>query len=203
MLSAIDTIAGPSEILVVSDKNSDPDWIATDLFSQAEHDSAAQSILITDDAAFADLVAAAVETQLAAHPREDTTRAAWENNSAIIVTGLLDDAPALINRIAPEHLELCVDDFQSLMPHIKHAGAIFQGRYTPEAIGDYVAGPDHVLPTTQVARYASGLSAFDFIKRSSIIHCSEASLEEIGPAAVALAKAEGLHSHAMSVAKRL
>jgi histidinol dehydrogenase len=200
----IDTIAGPSEILVVADSKSNPQWIATDLLSQAEHDSAAQSILITDDADFADLVAIEVEKQLSnGHPREETARAAWENNSAIIIANSIAATPALINRIAPEHLELSVEDYNALLPDIKHAGAIFLGRFTPEAIGDYIAGPDHVLPTTQVARYASGLSSFDFIKRSSIIHCSEESLRVIGPAAVTLAEAEGLYSHARSVDNRL
>lgn len=199
----IDTIAGPSEILVVADAKSNPSWIATDLLSQAEHDAAAQSILITDNQAFADRVELEVERQLVGHPRGVTARKAWENNSAIIVARCLAEVPALINKIAPEHLELCVEDPHTMMPDIRHAGAIFVGRYTPEAVGDYIAGPDHVLPTTQVARYASGLSAFDFIKRSSIIECSEAGLREIGPLAIALAKSEGLHSHAQSIVTRL
>lgn len=199
----IDTIAGPSEILVVADRHSRPDWIATDLLSQAEHDAAAQSILITDDEVFAKLVETHIQTQLDTHPRAETARQAWENNSAIIVVQDLDSAPALINQIAPEHLELSVDNYAELLLDIKHAGAIFMGRYTPEAIGDYVAGPDHVLPTTQVARYASGLSTFDFIKRTSLIECTQASLHNIGPAAAALAEAEGLHSHAQSVISRL
>jgi histidinol dehydrogenase len=199
----IDSIAGPSEILVISDSASNPDWIAADLLSQAEHDPSSQSVLLADDIDFAAKVAEAVEKQLQASPREEIARAAWSDNSAIIVTTDMAEACTLSNRLAPEHLELAVDDPETLLPKIKHAGAIFLGRHTPEAIGDYVAGPDHVLPTARAARYTSGLSTFDFIKRTSLIGCTEDSLAAIGPAAVTLAKAEGLHSHARSVAMRL
>lgn len=199
----IDSIAGPSEILVVADANNDPDWIAADLLSQAEHDPTSQSVLITDDAAFADRVAAAAEAQLANSPRRDIARAAWTNNSAIIVVGAPDEAPALVNALAPEHLELAVDDPDSLLADIRHAGAIFLGRHTPEAIGDYVAGPNHVLPTARAARYASGLSVLDFMKRSSVIGCGESALRKIGPDAARLADAEGLPGHAQSIRLRL
>ncbi len=199
----IDSVAGPSEILVVADGKNNPDWIAADLLSQAEHDPSSQSVLITDDAAFADAVAAAVDKQLSNSPRRAIAEAAWSDNSAIIVVGALEDAPALVNRLAPEHLELAVDDPESLMSDIRHAGAIFLGRYAPEAVGDYVAGPDHVLPTARAARYASGLSVLDFMKRTSIIGCDEAALGAIGPAAACLADAEGLPSHAQSIRVRL
>ena len=199
----IDSVAGPSEILVVADGKNDPDWIAADLLSQAEHDPSSQSVLITDDAAFADKVAAAVEKQLAENPRRAIAEAAWKNNSAIIVVSALDQASALVDRIAPEHLELAVDDAEALLQKIRHAGAVFLGRHTPEAVGDYVAGPDHVLPTARAARYASGLSVFDFMKRTSIIGCDEAALKKIGPAAARLADAEGLPAHAKSVRVRL
>jgi len=199
----IDSVAGPSEILVVADGENDPSWIAADLLSQAEHDPSSQSVLITDDAGFADRVSAAVDEQLAASPRRKVAEAAWNNNSAIIVVASLEDAPALVDRIAPEHLELAVDDPEILLAKVRHAGAIFLGRHTPEAVGDYVAGPDHVLPTAQAARYASGLSVMDFMKRTSIICCDEAALQKIGPAAARLADAEGLPSHAKSVRVRL
>jgi histidinol dehydrogenase len=199
----IDSVAGPSEILVVSDGKSDPNWIAADLLSQAEHDPSSQSVLITDDAAFADKVEHAVKEQLAENPRREIAEAAWNNNSAIIVVPSLDDAPALVDAIAPEHLELAVDDPEALLKKVRHAGAIFLGRYTPEAVGDYVAGPDHVLPTARAARYASGLSVLDFMKRTSIIGCDEAAVAKLGPAAARLADAEGLPSHAKSVRVRL
>ncbi|NOW44932.1 histidinol dehydrogenase [Novosphingobium sp. SG751A] len=199
----IDTIAGPSEILVVADKFSNPAWIAADLLSQAEHDPAAQTILVTDDTDLADRVASAIAQQLEGHLREAVARSAWENNSAIITVASLDEAARLVDRFAPEHLELSIDDPEALMARIKHAGAIFLGRHTPEAIGDYIAGPDHVLPTSRVARYGSGLSVFDFIKRSSIIGCTEQGLRAIGRYAVALATSEGLHSHALSVSIRV
>lgn len=199
----IDTIAGPSEILVVADDGTDPSWIAADLLSQAEHDPAAQSILITADRNFADAVEKAVDVQLQRHPREQVARTAWEKNSAIIVVRTLAEAAALVNRFAPEHLELSVSQPEELMGQIRHAGAIFLGRYTPEAIGDYVAGPDHVLPTSQVARYGSGLSVFDFLKRTSIIECTKDSIRAVGQHAVALATSEGLHSHALSVSIRM
>ncbi|GJL90757.1 histidinol dehydrogenase [Hyphococcus sp.] len=199
----IDSVAGPSEILVVSDGKSDPNWIAADLLSQAEHDPSSQSVLITDDVAFAGGVEAAVKVQLAENPRREIAEAAWKNNSAIIVVESLNDAPRLVDRIAPEHLELAVDDPEALLKKVRHAGAVFLGRYTPEAVGDYVAGPDHVLPTARAARYASGLSVLDFMKRTSIIGCDEKALSKIGPKAERLADAEGLPAHAKSVRVRL
>lgn len=199
----IDSVAGPSEILVVADGANDPDWIAADLLSQAEHDPSSQSILITDDARFADAVALAAETQLAASPCGAVAAMAWRDNSAIIVVDALSAAPALVDRIAPEHLELAVENPEALLAQVRHAGAIFLGRHTPEAVGDYVAGPDHVLPTARAARYASGLSVLDFMKRTSIIGCDAAALERIGPRAARLADAEGLPSHAHSIRVRL
>lgn len=199
----IDSVAGPSEILVVSDGKSDPNWIAADLLSQAEHDPSSQSVLITDDAGFADKVEAAVKAQLAENPRREIAEAAWNNNSAIFIVSSLDEASALVDKIAPEHLELCVDDPEALLNKVRHAGAIFLGRHAPEAIGDYVAGPDHVLPTARAARYASGLSVLDFMKRTSIIGCDEAAVAKLGPAAARLADAEGLPAHAKSVRVRL
>ncbi len=199
----IDSIAGPSEILVVADGDNRADWIAADLLSQAEHDPSAQSILITDDPAFADKVAQEVETQLTASPREDIARAAWGDNSAIITTPTLEAALPVINRLAAEHLELAIAEPEAMLPKIRHAGAIFLGRHTPEAIGDYVAGPDHVLPTSRAARYTSGLSVMDFLKRTSLIGCTPEALANIGPAAVTLAESEGLHSHAESISIRL
>lgn len=199
----IDMVAGPSEILVVADRMSDPEWIAIDLLSQAEHDPTSQSILITDDAAFADAVDAAVERHLASLSTEKTARASWSDHGAIIVVGSLAEAPPLIDRLAPEHLALSVDDPEALFAQVRHAGSVFLGRYTPEAVGDYVAGPNHVLPTGRRARFSSGLSVLDFMKRTSFIACTPASLDKIGPAAVALAEAEGLAAHARSVAIRL
>ncbi|WP_411820307.1 histidinol dehydrogenase [Hyphococcus formosus] len=199
----IDSIAGPSEILVVADGQNEPAWIAADLLSQAEHDPSSQSILITDDAQFADRVSNAVDEQIAESERKEITAAAWHDNSAIIVVGTLDEAPAIVDRIAPEHLELAIEAPEELLTKIRHAGAIFMGRYTPEAVGDYVAGPDHVLPTVHSARYASGLSVLDFMKRTSIIGCDADALARIGPAAATLADAEGLPSHANSVRVRL
>ena len=199
----IDMIAGPSEILVVADGANQPDWVAADLMSQAEHDTAAQAILITDDAAFADAVAAAVEKLLKTLPRRDIAAASWQAHGAIIVIDNLDQAPALVDRIAPEHLELAVAEPDSLFDKINHAGAVFLGRHTPEAVGDYVAGPNHVLPTSGSARFASGLSVHDFLKRTSFASCDAASLAQIGPAAVTLAEAEGLDAHALSLALRL
>ncbi len=199
----IESVAGPSEILVVADGKNDPAWIAADLLSQAEHDPSSQSVLITGDAAFADRVEQAVTAQLAQGPRRAIAEAAWNTNSAIIIVASLDEAPALVNKIAPEHLELAVDDPEALLKKIRHAGAVFLGRRTPEAVGDYVAGPNHVLPTARAARYASGLSVLNFMKRTSIIGCDEAALARIGPAAARLADAEGLPSHAKSVRLRL
>ena len=198
----IDLIAGPSEILVVADSANDPAWIAADLLSQAEHDPVAQAILITDDTAFADAVVRAAEAHLAALPRAGIARASWEDRGAVIVLGSLDEAPALIDRIAPEHLELAVEDPDRLSDRVRHAGAIFLGRHTPEAIGDYVAGPNHVLPTAGSARFASGLSVLDFMKRTSIVGCDEAAFSAIAPAAVRLARAEGLDAHALSLTIR-
>lgn len=199
----IDSIAGPSEILVVADGENDPDWIAADLLSQAEHDPSSQSILITDDAHFADRVAAAVLMMIEKSPRKDITSAAWENNSAIITVPALEDGMDLVNAIAPEHLELAVEDPEMLLPMVRHAGAIFLGRYTPEAVGDYVAGPDHVLPTARAARFSSGLSTLDFLKRTSLIACTPEAVRAIGPDAATLADQEGLWAHGESVRKRL
>ena len=200
----IDMIAGPSEILVVADGANDPDWIAADLLSQAEHDTDAQSILITDDAGFAARVEAAVERQLAALPRTAIARASWDRHGVVIVVGELEtQAPNIINLIAPEHLELAIADPEAMMKQVKHAGSIFLGRHTPEALGDYVAGPNHVLPTSRSARFSSGLNVLDFMKRSTFISCPPEGLRAIGPAAVTLARAEGLEAHALSVQKRL
>lgn len=199
----IDAVAGPSEILVVADAKNDPDWIAADLLSQAEHDPSSQSILITDDEAFADRVAARVDAQVAASPRRAVADAAWRDNSAIIVVDNFDAAPALVDALAPEHLELAVDDPDALAAKIRHAGAIFLGRHTPEAVGDYIAGPDHVLPTARTARFASGLSVMNFLKRTSLIGCDERALRAVGPAGARLADAEGLPSHAASIRLRL
>jgi histidinol dehydrogenase len=199
----IDMIAGPSEILVVADGDNDPAWIAADLLSQAEHDKAAQSLLITDDPDFADAVTAAVEAQLATLPRAGIARASWEQFGAIILVPEIDAAVALIDRIAPEHLELVCADADALADKVRNAGAIFIGAYTPEVIGDYVAGPNHVLPTGRTSRFSSGLGVLDFLKRSSLISCSAEGLRAIGGDAVTLANAEGLQAHAASVTIRL
>lgn len=199
----IDMIAGPSEILVVADSQNDPAWIAADLLSQAEHDAAAQSILITDDVAFADAVATALQTQLKALPRSQTAAESWRRHGAIVVVRALGDAVSLVDRLAPEHLELAVEDPDALAAKIRNAGAIFLGRYTPEAVGDYVGGPNHVLPTSRSARFSSGLGVLDFMKRTSILGCDAAALGAIGPAAVTLAEAEGLEAHARSITIRL
>jgi histidinol dehydrogenase len=199
----IDMIAGPSEILVVADRRNDPQWIAADLLSQAEHDSAAQAILITDDAAFGVEVEAAVEGHLARLPRAEIARASWRAHGAIILVADWEEATVLIDRIAPEHLELAVDEADVLAERVHHAGAIFLGRHTPEAIGDYIAGPNHVLPTARSARFASGLSVLDFLKRSSLVRCGAASLAALAPAAIRLAEAEGLEAHALSLTIRL
>ena len=199
----IDSIAGPSEIAVVADADNDPDWIAADLLSQAEHDVSSQSVLVTDDAGFAGEVADAAERQLSGHPREAIAHAAWSENSAIITVADMADAPAVIDRMAPEHLELAVADPEAMLARIRHAGAVFLGRYAPEAVGDYVAGPDHVLPTARAARFSSGLSVLDFVKRTTVTGLTEAALRKIGPAAVTLAETEGLESHAQSVRLRL
>ena len=200
----IDMIAGPSEILVVADGANDPAWIAADLLSQAEHDEAAQAILITDDAAFAGRVREAVEGHLATLARATIARESWTRHGAVIVVDdLMAEAPPLVDRLAPEHLELAVDDPDALAARVRHAGAIFLGRYTPEAVGDYVGGPNHVLPTSRGARFSSGLGVLDFMKRTTLLGCDAGALSTIGPAAVTLAGAEGLGAHGLSVALRL
>jgi len=199
----IDMVAGPSEILVVADGANDPAWIAIDLLSQAEHDAVAQAILITDDAAFADAVVAAIDDHLATLPRAAVAAQSWRDHGAIIIVADLDDAAPLVDRLAPEHLELAVAAPERLAGRIRNAGAIFLGRHTPEAIGDYVAGPNHVLPTARGARFSSGLNVLDFMKRTTFVQCDAASLAAIGPAAITLADAEGLDAHARSIAIRL
>lgn len=199
----IDSIAGPSEILVVADGANDPEWIAADLLAQAEHDTAAQSLLFTDEPSFADAVARAVDRQLGENPRAEIPAASWRDHGAIVVLTDLAGAVPLIDRVAPEHLALAVEDPDWFAARIRNAGAMFLGRYTPEAVGDYVAGPNHVLPTARSARFASGLSPLSFMKRSSLMRCGRESLALIGPAAIALAEAEGLPAHARSVALRL
>jgi histidinol dehydrogenase len=199
----IDMIAGPSEILVVADARNDPEWIAADLLSQAEHDSAAQAILIADDDNFAREVAAAVERRLSRLPRAEIARASWRDHGAVLLVTDWREAPALIDRIAPEHLELALDDAEALAEQVHHAGAIFLGRWTPEAIGDYIAGPNHVLPTAGSARFASGLGVLDFMKRTSLVRCEAAGFAALAPAAIRLAEAEGLDAHALSLAVRL
>ena len=199
----IDMIAGPSEVLVIADGDNDPDWIAADLLAQAEHDTAAQSILITDDAAFASAVEAAVERQLKTLPRGETAAASWRDFGAVILVGRLADAVPLANRIAAEHLEIAVEDAAPYVTGIRNAGAIFVGRSTPEVIGDYVGGSNHVLPTARSARFSSGLSVLDFMKRTSILKTGPDQLRALGPAAITLAEAEGLGAHARSVAIRL
>ncbi|WP_371348894.1 histidinol dehydrogenase [Ancylobacter sp. IITR112] len=199
----IDMVAGPSEVLVIADGEQNPDWIAADLLAQAEHDTAAQSILMTDDAALADAVVAAVERQLATLPRRDIAAKSWDEFGAVILLHSLDEAPALANRLAPEHLEIMAADAETLAEAIHHAGAIFLGAHTPEAIGDYVGGSNHVLPTARSARFSSGLGVLDFMKRTSILKCGPEQLRALGPAAIALGEAEGLGAHARSVAVRL
>ena len=199
----IDMIAGPSEILVIADKDNNPDWIALDLLSQAEHDASAQSILITDDAGFGQAVAAAVEARLETLERRAIAGESWRDFGAVIVVRDLAQAAALSNRVAPEHLELCVADPEGLSAQITHAGAIFLGAYTPEAIGDYIGGPNHVLPTARSARFSSGLSVLDFVKRTTLAKMTPASLRAIGPAAEVLAKSESLQAHGLSVRARL
>lgn len=200
----IDMVAGPSEILVVADAKNDPDWIAADLLSQAEHDPTSQSILITDDEGFAAQVADCIDLQLSKLATGKTARQSWDEHGVIIVVrDIAAEAPALVNRLAAEHLELAIDEPEALMRKVRHAGSVFLGRNTPEAVGDYVAGPNHVLPTGRRARFSSGLSVLDFMKRTSFISLDEASLSAIGPAASALAHAEGLPAHARSVELRL
>jgi histidinol dehydrogenase len=199
----IDMVAGPSEIVVVADGKNDPEWIAADLLSQAEHDPTSQSILFTDDAAFADKVAEAVARQLETLSTSTVATQSWADNGAIILVSDLADAIPLCDRLAPEHLELAVEDPEPLFARVRHAGSVFLGRHTPEAVGDYVGGPNHVLPTGRRARFASGLSVLDFMKRTSFLACDASSIQRIGPAAVALAEAEGLPAHGRSVALRL
>ena len=199
----IDMIAGPSEILVIADADNDPAWIATDLLSQAEHDESAQSILITNDAAFGDRVISEVNRQLTTLERRDIAGASWRDFGAVIVVTDMAQAIVLSNMLAPEHLELCVADPDAMANDITHAGAIFLGAWTPEAIGDYVGGPNHVLPTARSARFSSGLSVMDFVKRTTMTKMTPASLKAIGPAAETLAKSEGLQAHGLSVRARL
>ncbi len=199
----IDLIAGPSEVLVVADADNDPEWIASDLLAQAEHDAAAQAILITDSAALADRVAVAVDGQLQSLPRGETAGASWRDFGAIIVVKSLAAAMDLANRIAPEHLELAVADPEALLTKVRNAGAVFLGRYTPEVIGDYVGGPNHVLPTARSARFSSGLSVLDFLKRTTLLKLGPDQLAALAPAAITLAETEGLQAHARSVAIRL
>jgi histidinol dehydrogenase len=198
----IDMIAGPSEVLIIADKTGHPDWIAGDLLAQAEHDASAQSILITDDAGLADKVEAAVAAQLKTLPRAAVASASWRDFGAVILVGALDDAVPLIDAIAPEHLEIDSADAERLAGRVRNAGAIFLGAHTPEAIGDYVGGSNHVLPTARSARFSSGLGVLDFMKRTSILKCGPDQLRALGPAAIALGEAEGLDAHARSVAMR-
>jgi histidinol dehydrogenase len=199
----IDMIAGPSEILVIADRDNDPDWIALDLLSQAEHDESAQSILITDDAAFGQAVAQAVEKRLETLERRAIAGASWRDFGAVVTVRDLSEAAELSNRAAPEHLELCVADPVALSEKITHAGAIFLGQWTPEAIGDYIGGPNHVLPTARSARFSSGLSVLDFMKRTTLAQMTPAALKAIGPAAETLARSESLEAHGLSVRARL
>ncbi len=198
----IDALAGPSEIVVVADGANNPDWIAADLLSQAEHDPAAQSILITDDGTFADAVCAAIEAQLKTLATGEDAAASWRDYGAVILCPL-QDSPRLVDRIAPEHVEFAVEQPQALSDRVRHAGAIFLGRHAPEAIGDYVAGSNHVLPTSRAARFSSGLSIYDFLKRTSLIRCDASAFEKLAGATIALAEAEGLPAHARSAAIRL
>ena len=199
----IDMVAGPSEVLVLADEANDADWLAADLLAQAEHDTAAQAVLITDSRALAEAVEGAVERRLDTLPRADIARASWRDNGAVILVPRLDEAVALVDRIAPEHLEIAAENAELLAARVRNAGAIFIGRHTPEAIGDYVGGPNHVLPTAGSARFSSGLGVPDFMKRTSILKCGAGGLAALGPAAVALGRAEGLEAHARSVALRL
>jgi histidinol dehydrogenase len=199
----IDGIAGPSEVVVVADSRSNPAHVAMDLLAQAEHDESSQSILITTDARFADAVAVAVERALLTLPRAAVAGASWAQHGAIVTVGDWDEAAELVNRLAPEHLQIMIEDAEAFFARIRHAGAAFLGRHVPEAVGDYVAGPNHVLPTGRTARFASGLSVFDFLKRTTWVAGDEAALAAVGPAAIRLAEAEGLGAHARSIAMRL
>lgn len=199
----IDMIAGPSEVLVVADGSNDPDWIAADLLAQAEHDVSAQSILITDDPAFGKAVEQAVERQLQSLPRAATAAASWRDFGAVILVDTIEASLPLVDRIAAEHVELAIDDAEGFLARMRNAGAVFLGRHTPEVIGDYVGGSNHVLPTARSARFSSGLSVLDFVKRTSILKLGPEQLRALAPAAIALAKAEGLDAHGRSVAIRL
>jgi histidinol dehydrogenase len=199
----IDMVAGPSEVVVIADRDNDPAWIASDLLAQAEHDTAAQAILITDDEAFARAVERCVEAELAVLPRAATARASWRDFGAVILVRSLEEAPGLSDRLAPEHLEIATGNADALAGQVRDAGAIFIGRYTPEVIGDYVAGSNHVLPTARSARFASGLGVLDFMKRTSLLKLDAGSLAALGPSAMTLAEAEGLDAHRRSVAIRL
>jgi histidinol dehydrogenase len=199
----IDMVAGPSEILLIADGQNDPDWTAADLLSQAEHDPAAQSILITDDPLFADIVADRIGVELAMLPTARVAAESWNTHGVIIEVASMDEAPALANALAAEHVQIATDKPEALFKQIRHAGSVFLGRMTPEAVGDYVAGPNHVLPTGRRARFSSGLSVLDFMKRTSFIQLDEAALRAIGPAAIELAEAEGLQAHARSIEVRL
>ncbi|ESY00072.1 histidinol dehydrogenase [Mesorhizobium sp. LNJC405B00] len=199
----IDMIAGPSEVLVVADGSNDPDWIAADLLAQAEHDVSAQSILITNDPAFGKAVEQAVERQLLSLPRAETAAASWRDFGAVILVETIEAALPLVDRIAAEHVELAIDDAEGFLARMRNAGAVFLGRHTPEVIGDYVGGSNHVLPTARSARFSSGLSVLDFVKRTSILKLGPEQLRALAPAAIALAKAEGLDAHGRSVAIRL
>jgi histidinol dehydrogenase len=199
----IDMVAGPSEVLIIADKTANADWIAADLLAQAEHDASAQSILITDDTGLADRVEKSVQSQLKTLPRAKIAGASWSEFGAVIVVRKLDDAIALVDQLAPEHLEILADDPERLVKRIRNAGAIFIGAHTPEAIGDYVAGSNHVLPTARSARFSSGLGVLDFMKRTSLLKCGPEQLRALGPAAIALGEAEGLSAHARSVSIRL
>jgi histidinol dehydrogenase len=199
----IDSVAGPSEVLVVADARSKPDWVAADLLAQAEHDASSQCVVITDDPTFADKVVEAVTRRLATLPRRAIAEASWRDHGAVIVVRSLVEAVPLVDKIAPEHLELSVADPEALLKQVRHAGAIFIGRHSPEAMGDYIAGPNHVLPTSRTARFSSGLSVLDFLKRTTLLGCSPQTLAAIGPDAITLAEAEGLDAHAASIAVRL
>jgi histidinol dehydrogenase len=199
----IDMIAGPSEVLILADADGNPDWIAADLLAQAEHDTAAQSILITDSPALADAVEKAVERQLQTLPKAKIAGASWRDFGAIILIDRLENAIPLVDRLAPEHLEIETENAEELAAKVRNAGSIFLGSHTPEAIGDYVGGPNHVLPTARSARFSSGLGVLDFMKRTSILKCDANALRALGPAAIALGRSEGLEGHARSVAIRL
>jgi len=199
----IDSIAGPSEILIIADGSGNPEWIAADLLSQAEHDESSQCVLITNSEALADRVAAEVTRSIALLPRRKIAEASWRDHGAIILVAAIEEACDLADRMAPEHLEIVTAHPERVMANIRHAGAIFLGPSTPEAMGDYIAGPNHVLPTSRTARFSSGLSVLDFMKRTTLLQCSPETLSAIGPDAIALAEAEGLDAHARAIAARL